>query len=1829
MGSKGGGSSDPQTQTSTSSPPPQVMADYSALINRATANANTPYQAYQGEQVAPLTPQTMQGLEGVNQYANAAQPWIQEAGQQTLDNSQAVTPTAWSGSQVQQYENPYTQDVVNATQNQFNNQNQQQAQFLNSNNISSGAFGGNRAGISQAILANQQQMAQAPIITGLNQANYNQATQEFNNQQQTGLQTGLASEQLGQAGAAQLGQLGTTSQQAGLQGATAQTQAGTIPQAQQQAIDTAIMNQYMTGQAYPFQTTGWLGNIIEGIGSQSGGTSTTTAPGPSSTSQGVGAAVSALGGLASFFSDKRMKENIEPIGKTFDGQKIYRYNYKGDPRSQIGLIAQDVEKKHPESVSMAGLGSLKGMRMVDYGKATEDSAKRGHFDAGGMVRPHFDPGGFVSNQSPITGIPSAYSADPFVDFDVTEAIGSGVGAPDPASGIAGNLYWQQTQGGTGKGGAQTLPAGKTQTLRPLSPTKFTLSPWDQAAGSQYQGYNLSNPGTGAAAVAPTMPAKASGGGIDPNASDDEMTGPSTYQGMYGSAPGASLLNPSGNGQMLWDEWGGFTGPSGAIANDAALHGQPTGGNALMAPGSFIGLGGKKEAPPVNTPMAQPGPPTLQGYTLGTASPGGAALAPSMGSAWAGLPSSGSPDNMYAPARAPGFSAGGMIGQTGIGAATHGEGLAGIAAKEGFGGTYGRPGFAGGGQPQGGEEASADPWGQALTYIPQINLPRGNTIPPPPKAGGQGAGAAGDTGGDLGKSLGSLGKLAKSKLGGDSSTSIPDVDFSDGDLSGASVNPGDFDLGSDLLGGFGGLARGGRARQHFDIGGDALPDDDASVPVVEDIPNPSSPSSRGRLVMASEPPTAMGPITPSEGYLSGLSDHPNRAGDVSNMNPEFAMKLAKSVKEARAKGIPAGLMSGYRDDKTTGSSYDAQGNSSHGFGLAGDVSGLDGPGGAKTNAWAQIAGANGLSNPYGADNPREFNHWQLPPQPLEETPDLRSKLIAARASGRPENTFNAFAANGQGATPGAAPQALGFNGEAAPPPGRPAPALAAINAGINNTFPGGADAQAPGNSDHLAFITDYAKQRGVDPRLAAGIANAEGLKAWGPNNPNAGSTVDRDANGQPFSFGDFQLNVHPGAVGDAARRAGIDPSDPKQWQAADKFAIDYMAKNGVGAWKGDPVAAAYLRSGQSPDGMPSGAVAGGNPANMPSPDSQETQGDGPSGSGFQPPGGGADWGKKFQDIGPSLMSAGFGMMAARSPWAMTNIGEGAQQGVQFYQKQHQLDREWQKTQAEIENLGSESRNRDAETGLKVRQMDLEAQMLQLKVGAQAATNRLINDDAPTAASNVAPPPVAGAQPGSAPMQITRPQGAQPTAGSSPNPAVDTDLPGPNHVPNWGPAHVGGSPTNPIVPNSAGPPQASAGPSVQSAAPSLRGVPAAVLAQASQPSSPQEAQLNASIPRMMNPLFLSKLAAINAAANPEMAKGWLTTATSLMDKGGYYGSDNQFHNFPNWVNSQAQLEYAKANAKMQGEVPSPQAIQGKQDLSQAEATGKGLGETDPSVVQGRADLAGKEQQAKSAAEAKYKVVDVPMMDGSVKQMTADKAAQYLGGPQALADAAGKPPEYVPAIQKQMWEDQTKEGAKYNERQVVEQRLNAMVGVLQSLQTGTWATEKGDLIAGLKSAGIDVGTTDTANPEEVQKLIKYASANVMGQAAAAGNRLLVSELTTLTKANANPDLQPGANAAILAQAIGLAKRDDQYYQDYTDWHRAHKGAIDSSEFETGWNKANPPEKFVNDAEKSFGFKGQYIPSDPKLRVEGQTYLTKGGPRVWVKGAWNKAAEPAGQQQ
>ena len=175
----------------------------------------------------------------------------------------------------------------------------------------------------------------------------------------------------------------------------------------EQAGKTALYNQFLQQQSYPFQVAQFLANIAEGTGSLSGSTTTTTQPG-------------------GFFSDERLKENIEEVGRTHDGQPIYKYNYKhGDKRTQIGLLAQDVEKHHPEAVGLAG-----GYKTVDYDKATQDSSM------GGSVNPSDVRMGFADGGYPDFAALLAQQAGMYEKAPWASAMGAGLaGAANPRGGM--------------------------------------------------------------------------------------------------------------------------------------------------------------------------------------------------------------------------------------------------------------------------------------------------------------------------------------------------------------------------------------------------------------------------------------------------------------------------------------------------------------------------------------------------------------------------------------------------------------------------------------------------------------------------------------------------------------------------------------------------------------------------------------------------------------------------------------------------------------------------------------------------------------------------------------------------------------------------------------------------------------------------------------------------------------------------------------------------------------------------------------------------------------------------------------------------------------------------------------------------------------------------------------------------------------------------------------------------------------------------------------------------------------------------------------------------
>jgi hypothetical protein len=346
------------TQSNVLGPTPETLSLYMQLLNQAQGVANPGnFDPNTLVQVAPWTgaldqainAQYALGQQGMGFVPEAAamigaggqstigqipglaetllSPWAQQAVDFGLSQGKAVGNWAtdqaqnimsqgpqlqqFSKAAIEQYESPYTEKVVDATQDWFNNQNAIQGNQLIGQGIKQGnAFGGDRAGVAQGILAGQQQLAQAPVIAGLYNQGYAQALAEFNTQNQLAAQLQQFGANLGLQGLTTQGQLGMQGLGLGLNAATAAnqqaisalgqnqnaalqagqlfgnlgaTQYQTNLAAGQQAINAAsaypaylqnLLNQSAanasTIAAYPFQSTSWYGGLLGGLGPLTG-----------------------------------------------------------------------------------------------------------------------------------------------------------------------------------------------------------------------------------------------------------------------------------------------------------------------------------------------------------------------------------------------------------------------------------------------------------------------------------------------------------------------------------------------------------------------------------------------------------------------------------------------------------------------------------------------------------------------------------------------------------------------------------------------------------------------------------------------------------------------------------------------------------------------------------------------------------------------------------------------------------------------------------------------------------------------------------------------------------------------------------------------------------------------------------------------------------------------------------------------------------------------------------------------------------------------------------------------------------------------------------------------------------------------------------------------------------------------------------------------------------------------------------------------------------------------------------------------------------------------
>ena len=301
----------PSQSTTTYDIPAYFKEIQERTLRRAEDASKQQFQTFQGQRVAPLSTGEMQAANVVSQQILPQSGQLGAIGAQTFDAATA-----------QQYMNPYENQVIQSALADVQRGYQGQQRNLATSAIGSGAFGGGREGVERAILGSEFQKNIGDVSGRLRQAGFESGAARF--AQDRASQLGAAQAQIGALGGA----------------ATGLAQMGATGRGIDQANLVEAYRDFVEGQGYEMgqvqQVIGALsGAPIRTYGEERSGYTGQVIGGPS-----IGGQV--LGAAATYFSDVRLKDNIQQIGTSPSGIHIYSFKYKGDNKTYQGVMAHQV-----------------------------------------------------------------------------------------------------------------------------------------------------------------------------------------------------------------------------------------------------------------------------------------------------------------------------------------------------------------------------------------------------------------------------------------------------------------------------------------------------------------------------------------------------------------------------------------------------------------------------------------------------------------------------------------------------------------------------------------------------------------------------------------------------------------------------------------------------------------------------------------------------------------------------------------------------------------------------------------------------------------------------------------------------------------------------------------------------------------------------------------------------------------------------------------------------------------------------------------------------------------------------------------------------------------------------------------------------------------------------------------------------------------------------------------------------------------------------------------------------------------------------------------------
>ena len=285
--------------------PDWVTAPSEQMINQMQTMMGQPL-TIPGQQVAGFSPTQLAAMQQAYQGIGAYQPYLQAAGmgQQAAMGAAGAGVGALSGMQfdpsgIQQWEDPYQQQVTQEALKEIDRQAAMAQNRLGGQAVGAGAFGGSRFGIQQSELARGAQDLRSRRIFEDLSRNYQQALGAMQAANQQQLQQGQAFGQLGQATSGIAGQMAGLGGQAQAMGQSDVNQlmgiGGLQQQLAQQQYDVNTANLAALQNA-PFQQLSTGAGILQQLSPQMVGQQT-TAPLPQANPwmSGIGTAGSLYG----------------------------------------------------------------------------------------------------------------------------------------------------------------------------------------------------------------------------------------------------------------------------------------------------------------------------------------------------------------------------------------------------------------------------------------------------------------------------------------------------------------------------------------------------------------------------------------------------------------------------------------------------------------------------------------------------------------------------------------------------------------------------------------------------------------------------------------------------------------------------------------------------------------------------------------------------------------------------------------------------------------------------------------------------------------------------------------------------------------------------------------------------------------------------------------------------------------------------------------------------------------------------------------------------------------------------------------------------------------------------------------------------------------------------------------------------------------------------------------------------------------------------------------------------------------------------------------------